>query len=395
MNYKKIATLLVATSALVLAGCGNSAKDMSFDDVYEAFWESHTSDAIEMFNEIADAPAVAEKGEYTISATVTGGIEVDLTVHASSVVDGDTLDTDSTITMTGSLVQAGLDDTISFNGGILFKMISGLSYLNLSSLSLVSDKGNPQISMIGAFSSVLTNKWISLASSGFDTPATLKSLNLSNLYSIPARLVESLQDNQIFIETSKEMIDGNPVYHVALDPSALAQVARDVLSYDAVQAFLEGQIFTDEELMDWATTFVNNAAFEGTLTAYDRDDIVLTIDKLRLDESEYVKGSIADETITLNIADDSVSPEVSVATLLVEEKGGKVVFSLLAPNQMLDVNGSFDLSSAGGDSFAYKLALVATHPEFSVNLLGDIDVTEIDAVSVEAPQSYQTIDDLV
>ena len=167
----------------------------------------------------------------------------------------------------------------------MLKMVAGQTYLNLSKLSLTSEQGNPQISMIGAFSAILTNKWISLTVSGAETSTPLNGLNLSNMYALPAVAVNSLKAHPIFKETSKEEVDGKPVYNIELDANGLFLVAKDIVSNETVKAFLGQTSFTDAELQEWASTFVANAQFNGTMTINSKKDIVLTINTLNLNET--------------------------------------------------------------------------------------------------------------
>jgi|GEM_PF-4177716 len=393
-NYKRIGLLLVAASAVVLAGCGNSAKDMTFNDVYNGFRGSHTNEAVELMNGLAQAPALAEKGHYAISGSVSGGIAANIGIAATSTVSNEGMNTDSALAISGTLTQPGMDDTITLDSNILFKMVSGLSYINLSSLSLNSAKGNPQISMIGAFSAILTNKRISLASSGMDT-SSISSLNLSNLYTLPAAIVTSLQNHPIFTETNKEMVDGNPVYHVALDASGLYLVAKEVVANEAVQSFLGATELTDADLMNRAQTFVANSQFQGKLTAYSRDNIVLTIDRLRLDEVESLRGEIAKEKSHLEVVDSANGGEEVVATIDIEEKGDVTEFVIAAPKQELHLNGSVDINKASANGVGYALMLFASHPSINLSVNGNVDVEKTDAVTIEAPSSFQTIDQLV
>lgn len=387
--------MLVAASALVLAGCGNSAKDMSFDETYDAFWDAHTSDAVEMFTHFADAPALSEEGTYMLSGFVTGGVAANVSIDAVSVVTNEGLDTDSVIGISGSLTQPGLNDTISFNSDILFKMVSGLSYINLSTLNIGSEQGNPQISMLGAFSAILTNKWIALVGSGTEELTTLKGVNLSSLYMVPAAAVESLKEYPIFVETSKEMDGDKPVYHVALSASGLYMVAKDMLENEAVKGFLRGETFTDEELMDWANTFVANASFKGRLIAHSKKDVELTIDMLRLDNMEYVTGTVGKDATKLEVMDDTVQPAVNVATLMIEEQNDKVNFSLTAPSQMLSVGGWVDMESVGSDDLTYSFYVSLSHPDFAADLDGAVAIEKTEPVVVETPSAYQTVDQLV
>ncbi len=96
-NYKKLVLLAVAGAGIALAGCGNSATNMSFDNTYTAFWDGHTSKALKMFNNLAKAPALREKGNYTLSGSVSGGVSVNLAIDATSSVTNQGLDTDSSI----------------------------------------------------------------------------------------------------------------------------------------------------------------------------------------------------------------------------------------------------------------------------------------------------------
>lgn len=41
------------------------------------------------------------------------------------------------------------------------------------------------------------------------------------------------------------------------------------------------------------------------------------------------------------------------------------------------------------------ISVLATHPDFSIALNGDVDVEKTDAAVIEAPASFQTIDELV
>lgn len=395
MNYKKLLLIAVAGASIALAGCGNSAKNMSFQETYNAFWDSHTSKAVEMFNNISKATALSDKGNYMLSGSVTSGIVANMTIDSASTVTNQGLDSDSNLTIKGQISQPGLDDKISLDSAIQLKMVGGQSYINISKLALDSEKGNPQISMIGAFSAILTNKWISLASSGVDTSAALKGLSLSNLYTLPALAVQSLKDHPIFKETSKEMVDGNPVYHVALDASGLYLVAKDIVNSEAIKAFLQGETFTDAELMDWANTFVANASFDGTLTAYSRDNIVLAINRLDLDSAESMKGTIEEDKTHLEVVDTMSASGGTIALVDFAEKGNMTTFNISAPSQELSVQGSVNVKKATADAIAYTLGIVAIHPSFAINFGGDVSIEKTDAVKVEAPTSFQTIDQIL
>ncbi len=274
-------------------------------------------------------------------------------------------------------------------------MIAGQSYINLSKLSLNSAKGNPQISMIGAFSSVLTNKWISLTSSGVDTSAAIKGLNLSNLYTLPAVAVQSIKDHPIFKETSKETIDGNPVYHIALDATGLYLVAKDVISNDAIKAFLQGQTFTDAELMDRAVEFVANSAFKGTLTAHSKDNIVLAITNMNLDETEGLKGIVEEDKSHFDIVDLAPNGSGIMATIDMTEKGDMTTFAIAAPMESFSLQGAIDINKATAEKIAYALTILVMHPNFGVDLRGDVNIEKAAATTIEAPASFQTIDDLL
>lgn len=336
MNYKKIGLLLVAASAVVLAGCGNNAKDMTFNEVYDAFRDSHTSDSLEMFNNISQAPALAEEGHYTLSGSISGGVAANADISSTSLVTNEGLNSDSALAISGKVTQAGIDDTISLSSNILFKTVSGQSYINLSTLSLNSEKGNPQISMIGAFSAMLTNKWISLTSSGMETTA-IGGLSLSKVYTLPSVVVDSLKAHPIFVETSKEMVDGNPVYHVALSQTGLYMVAKEVVANEAVQSFLGDTELTDADLANRAQTFVANSQFAGRLTAYSKNDIVLTIDNLRLDEVETIRGEIAKKKTHFEVVDTTVGSGEVVATLDLMQNGDNTDFVFASPAQQLNL----------------------------------------------------------
>lgn len=395
VNYKKLVLIAVAGASIALAGCGNSAKNMSFEDTYTAFRESHTSKAVQMFTNLSKAPGLHEKGNYQLSGSVSGGISLNLAIDAESRVANEELNTDSTLNIKGEANQPGLDDKISLDAAILFKMVAGQSYINLSKLSLSSEKGNPQISMIGAFSSVLTNKWISLASSGMDTSAALKGLSLSKLYALPAVATQSIKDHPIFRETSKETVDGNTVYHIALDATGLYMVAKDVVNNEVIQTYLQGETFTDKELMDRAVEFVANSAFKGTMTAYSKKNVVLAISNINLDETQAVKGTVEDDTAHFDVVDLAPNGSGILASLDLTEKGDETVLSLSAPSQSFVMQASVDMNKATADHIAYLLTIVLSHPSFAFDLRGDINIEKAAVTPVEAPSSFQTIDQLL
>lgn len=287
MNYKKIGVALIASASLVLAGCGNSAKNMTFQDTYKAFLVSHTSEAVEMFNTLSNSSALAEEGTYTLSGNMLSGAQIHLSVGALSTVVNSGMSTDSTVTLTGDMTQPDSDDVISLDAGIMYKMIANESFVNISKLALTSAKGNPQLSMIGAFSAILTNKWISISASGASMP--LQTINLSTLYMLPSQIVTALIAHPIFVEKSKEMVNGNPVYHVAFDQTGLYLAAKDIVATDAVKAFLRDQSLTDADLQNWAVAFVENAMFDGTLTARSKKNVVLTINNLQTAGTEKLQ----------------------------------------------------------------------------------------------------------
>lgn len=346
MNYKKLLLVAVAGASMVLAGCGNSAKDMTFQDTYNAFLDMHTKDALTMFGDFSSSPALSEKGNYLISASNASGLKANLVVNASSVVVNSGSNGDSTIELSGTVTEPTMDDTIALNTTILFKKANNKSYINLSNLSLKSQKGNPEISMVGAFSAMLTNKWISLAQSGVDT-MSLESLNLSSIYSFPTRLITAMKTYPIFKETSKEMIDGKPVYHVALDQTGLYLVAKDLVTTDALKVFLGGQIPSDAELMAWAKTFVENAGFDGTLAAYSQKNTTLTINTMNLDQVSMLKGTIEEDKLHFDIMDSSDT--TMTATVDVTEKGDATVFAVAMPQEAATLDGSIDLKKSNSD----------------------------------------------
>lgn len=395
MNYKKIGLLLVTASAVVLAGCGNSGKNMTFQETYNTFWDNHTSEGLRMVESFGNAEALSEQTSYALSGSMTGGLSVNANIAADSIVINEGMNTDTAMSISGNLMQPGLDDVISFDTNGQYKMVSGQAYINLAKIAFTSEKGNPQISMIGAFSSILTNKWISLSASGMDTSATLKGLNLSSMYSLPAAVVNSLKNNPIFKETNKETVDGNPVYHVALDATGLYLAAKEVLNHEVIKAFVGGTGFSDAELMDWASTFVANSDFKGAFTIYSKNNIVLTIDQLKLDEVQTLKGTVGDEKSHFEIHDASVASGTIVALADMETKGDMTSLNVSVPTISFNLQLNVDVKSATANALAYVMQVMATHPNFAVTLHGDANINKTSATSIEAPTSYQTIDELV
>lgn len=388
---------------MVLAGCGNSSKDMTFQETYNAFFDSHMSKAVDMFNDFASAPAIAEEANYNLSGSVMSGVVARAAIAARSTVLNKGADTDSTVAISGSIVQPDVDDTINLDSTILLKMISGQSYINLSKLSLTSAKGNPQISMIGAFSAILTNKWIAITTSG--ATVSPQSFNLATMYTLPSQMLHSLKTNPIFVEKSKEMVDGNPVYHVALDATGLYLAAKEIVSTEAMKTLLRGQELTDEQLWEWAQAFVANSAFDGMLTAKSKKDVELTINSLHLDKTSIAKGIIKDDEAQFTVMDATVvgtgevSPASSqmavVATASLVEKGDKTELVVSAPQEDLDLRMSLDMKKATSSSIAYLFTLMLRHPSVSLDLDGDAKIAKTDPIVIEAPASFETIDSLL
>ncbi len=377
----------------MLAGC-NNGKSMTFEQTYETFWDSRTSEAIEMFNNFAQAPGLAEKGNYTLSGAVTSGVAFKASIGLDSTVANQGMDTESNVGISGQINQPGIDDNIALDSNIQLKMVSGQTYINISKLSLTSAKGNPEVSMIGAFAAILTNKWISLSSSGSEIPASMKGLSLGTLYTLPSVVANSLKTHPIFRETSKETVDGNPVYHMALDTTGLYLVAKDVVSQDAVKAFLGATTFTDKELMDWATEFVANAAFDGTFTVYSKSNIVLTINNVNVDEVAKIKGSIEEDTAHFDLIAEMSTGSANVATIDFAEKGKTSSVAIAVPEQSLNVNVSVNMQTASKNKIAYLLNAIASHPTFNFALNGEVNISKTDAIKVLAPTTFQTIDEI-
>ena len=174
-------------------------------------------------------------------------------------------------------------------------------------------------------------------------------------------------------------------------------VAKDVVSNEAVQAFLGDTQLTDADLVNRAQTFAANSQFKGKLTAYSKKNIVLTIDSLRLDDVEMIRGEIAKDKTHFEIVDTTVGNGEVVATLDVMPNGDNTDFVFASPAQQLNLKGSFDfdIDSLDADNIAYMVSVLATHPDFSVALRGDVDIEKTDAAVIEAPASFQTIDELV
>lgn len=395
MNYKKIGLLLVAASAVVLAGCSHSGKNMTFQETYNSFRDNHTSEGLRMVESFGQAEALAEKTNYALSGSITGGIAINANIAANSTVINEGMNTDTAMSISGNVTQPGLDDVISFDTNGAYKLVSGQAYLNFEKLALSSQKGNPQISMIGAFTSILTNKWISLSASGMDTSATLKGLNLSNVYSLPAALVTSLKNNPIFTETGKETIDGNPVYHIALDATGLYLAAKEILNNEVVKAFVGGTGFSDAELMDWAQTFVVNSDFKGSFIVYSKKNIVLTIDQLRLDQVQTLKGTVEEDKSHFEVTDASLATGSTVATMDTESKGDTTTLMVSVPSISFNLQLAVDMKTATANAIAYAMRIIASHSTFNAALDGDVEVNKTNAVAIEAPANYQTIDDLV
>lgn len=368
---------------------------MSFQETYDAFWDSHMSDAVGLFNQFSEMPAISEKGEYTLSGSVATGVNFNVALSADSTVVNKGLDTSSTIGIKGNITQPGIDDVIGLDANMLYTMTSGASYLNIQKFNLTSEKGNPQVSMIAAFSAILTNKWISLASSGLGT-TSVQGLSLSNLYKLPSVLVASLKKNPIFVEKSKEEIDGNPVYHVALSADGLYMVAKDITNDETIKAFLRGTTFTDEELRTWADTFAANAAFDGQFTVYGRNDITLTINSLAIDSAgATLKGNIAKDGTHLELIDPTISTTGGAAMFDMKEEGKENTFTLSVPSSMLTVNGAVSIKSASKESLSYGLRIYAMQNSFAARLNGEVKIEKTEPITISAPSSFQTIDELM
>lgn len=334
---------------MILAGCGNSAKNMTFEQTYNSFIDTHTTDAVKMLTELASAPALAEKGSYVVDGAMTSGANIHLSIGADSTIVNSGMNSKSTLGISGSMMQPGSDDVIHLDAAMFFNTVAGVSYINFDKLSLTSQKGNPEISMIGAFSSVLTKKWISLQVSG-GNEAAIGSLSLSKLYALPSTIVAALKAHPIFTEQSKEMIDDAPMYHVALSQTGLYLVAKDLVNNETIKSFMRGTTLTDEDLQAWAETFVANSAFSGTLTAHKSDDVTLHIAKLMLDDMSFLTSTVEKETTSIQIYDtqavDTTSP---AATLSFGERGDTTTFSLALPEQSLALSGSIELTKNSSD----------------------------------------------
>lgn len=388
---------------MILAGCGNSSKNMTFQDTYNAFFDSHMSKAVDMFNHFAMAPAIAEEARYDLSGSVMSGVVVRAMIGAKSTVVNKGADTESTVSISGSIVQPDVDDTINLDSNILLKMISGQSYINLSKLSLTSAKGNPQISMIGAFSAILTNKWIAITSSG--STMAPQSFNLATMYTLPSQMLQSLKAHPIFVEKSKEIVDGNPVYHVSLDTTGLYLAAKEIVSTEAVKTLLRGEELTDAELWEWAQAFVANSAFDGTLTAVSKKEVILTINSLNLDKTSIAQGVINQDDAQFTVIDTPLvgtgdissasSQSAIVATASLTEKGDTTVLTVSAPQEPLDLTVSVDMKKATSNSISYLFSLMLRHPSVSLDLNGDAQIEKTEPVVIEAPSSFETIDSLL
>ena len=135
----------------------------------------------------------------------------------------------------------------------------------------------------------------------------LQPINLSSLYTLPSAIVASLKAHPIFVEKSKEMVDGNPVYHVALDETGLYLVAKDLVANDIIKAFLRDTVVTDEDLQNWAKAFVGSSSFDGVMTAYGKNNIALTINTLQLDSVESLQGTVGKNDTHFQITDSTVT----------------------------------------------------------------------------------------
>jgi len=80
MNYKRIGVVLIASASIILAGCGNSAKNMTFQETYNAFLDSHTNQVLDLLNGLSTAPALGDESTYAISGNMMSGAQIHLMI---------------------------------------------------------------------------------------------------------------------------------------------------------------------------------------------------------------------------------------------------------------------------------------------------------------------------
>ena len=82
-------------------------------------------------------------------------------------------------------------------------------------------------------------------------------------------------------------------------------------------------------------------------------------------------------------------------TIDLMENGNMTTFSASAPSQSLSVQGSFDMQKVTAEAIQYALSIFITHPSLMLNIGGNVDIQKSDAVTIEAPASSQTLEELL
>lgn len=327
---KKISVIILLSSSLLLAWCGKTGQDMSFQEAYTVL-KSH--------NIFADKDYTSPDTTKVLSDETT----IDFSLHANEWFSATwviksiwTYNLPSpqwwvnmNLLVDSLAFEPSFWSNVKLTGDIQFVENSGTLYgkINGFSLSPAKDAGNIEWWVINSLINTISKKWITL--SEWQTVLVPYRKNIIEFFH---QFNVGRNKNSLFKEVWKTQIDWYTAYKIWWDEEGVKAFVQYILQ-DAKNIWTP--IAFDWSTMDEAIQWIVSSPIEWYLIIKSADDVTLRIDSVSTQDSGIVWFVYDKNGLLLTLKD---TDNTIIATWDVLKKDDELEFNLSIPSNNVTIH---------------------------------------------------------
>ena len=403
----------VAGATIILAWCGWSQQQLTFDEAYNNRTDQMVGNTVEMFAQIQSRKGAQEDTSIVLS-TDNSFLRADVAMDAVSRADVETLASESDITLTAdfTITQPGeqpMNGDLKADLGFIYEGES--VYITPRILELQSD--DQQLMLAGNMASALL--WVYKDQRiQFDT---LQAQSLAGgitpwlpggdvqqfskqFYELPSIIAQALKDNAIFVTTTEWVAEK---YDIVFDKTGLEWFMNTLAQNDFLQSYLGNM--SEQQIKETVQQMVWSVQMDAQLHVVKNNDVRLLMNNITFegDENTSLRGELGAKQWSLTVAG------VDQSEFMVErEKEGKSTEFEIAINAegeekvKIDGDRSMMLRSNGYDTTikgdvmisASEVLEMVEDEEITVAFSITTKVDKDNSIAITTPTEFITMEEI-